>query len=281
MIFYVAPWVRYQPYLVGIMLGYILHHLRGQPVKMRKEVNIFMWEAAFLTGFAVVYGLYDFRKTHQMSLFVATMYNTFQRLAWSLALAWVIFSCSKGYGGIINELLSWSVFAPLSRLTFCSYLIHMNIIDMFSSSVLYSFPNDTEIWSLVWYYLALQLVTCVVAFGLVLAFELPASRTEKVIMDLILSPFVKKETAAKVENVLAEGDKNKITHLSNRKEQGNVKTEYNQATPNGKEVVENDEHAPSETNSDTGSDQNSDSTKSNPPPYEQITSQGDQIQKQI
>lgn len=32
------------------------------------------------------------------------IYNCFQRVAWSLSLCWVIFSCSKGYGGMIANM---------------------------------------------------------------------------------------------------------------------------------------------------------------------------------
>ena len=202
--FYFAPWARYQAYLIGIILGYILHHCRGKEIKIRDDVNIFAWEAAFLGGFAVVFGLHTVRQTNEMTLFAATMYNTFQRLAWNGALAWVIFSCSKGYGGIINEFLSWPAFAPLSRLTFCTYLIHQNIISMFAKSVLSSFPNDFEMFTSVWYYLAIQFISCVVAFGFALVFEVPATRAEKLIVDAILGRFLKQDSKPEVTNKYPE-----------------------------------------------------------------------------
>ena len=59
--FYFLPWARYQPYLVGILLGYILHHTRGQEIFINQQLNIILWQVAFLTGFAVVYGLHDAR----------------------------------------------------------------------------------------------------------------------------------------------------------------------------------------------------------------------------
>ena len=191
--FYFAPWTRYQAYLVGIILGYILHNCRGKTIKIRDDVNIFAWQAAFLAAFAVVYGLHQARQTHNMSLFSATMYNTFQRLAWNGALAWVIFSCAKGYGGIINEFLSWPAFAPLSRLTFCTYLIHQNVITMFFKTVMSSFPNDFEMFTSVWYYLAIQFISCVIAFWFALIFEVPATRAEKLIVDAILGIIIKPE----------------------------------------------------------------------------------------
>ena len=98
------------------------------------------------------------------------IYNCFQRVAWSLSLCWIIFACSKGYGGknqfrdihqsclmlvsqnqylmlfyqifilgIVNDFLSWGVFAPLSRLTFFMYLIHIDLESIFFYSMDYTF----------------------------------------------------------------------------------------------------------------------------------------------
>ena len=130
-------------------------------------------QISFLASFAVVYGLHDLRSGGQTTLFMATAYNAlqvrsslsqkvtlFQRLAWGFSLAWVIFSCTKvaiessiwsrcsvlcqGYGGPVNDFLSWSAFAPLARLTYCCYLIHMEVLPMFVFSVL-TFPNDVSL----------------------------------------------------------------------------------------------------------------------------------------
>ena len=282
--FYNAPWARYQAYLIGIGLGYLLHHLRGQKVVLRRDVNIFGWEVAFLAGFAVVYGLYDVRKTHQTTLFAATMYNTFQRIAWNGALAWVIFSCAKGYGGIINEFLSWSVFAPLSRLTFCTYLIHMNIIFMFASSVLGSFPNDFNMFSSVWYYLALQFISCVVAFGFALLFEIPATRAEKLIVEMILGSLMGKSKPEHIQNGNinprdANKAKTEITAdaaMEVGRENGGFESEAARAkwieanTPS-------DEHASND--SVTSSSADASNTSSQPPAYEQLASNPNHIEK--
>ena len=140
--FYYVPWARYQPYLVGILLGYILHHTRGKQLIINEQLNIVVWQIAFLAAFAIVYGLYDARVSMSGTLLAATLYNTFQRMVWALALSWVIFACVKGYGGPINDFLSWSVFAPLARLTYCSYLFHMSVLQIFSTSVLSTFSSD-------------------------------------------------------------------------------------------------------------------------------------------
>ena len=145
---------------------------------------------AFLCAFSVVYGLHDARVTTSISLFDAMMFQTFQRIAWNGTIAWVIFSCVKGYGGIINEFLSWSAFVPLSRLTFGAYLIHDQILGMYADSTMAAFPSDYRWWVRVLYFLPILMITIVVAFCLSLFFESPSIRVEKLLIEAILKPLV-------------------------------------------------------------------------------------------
>ena len=82
--------------------------------------------------FAVVFGVSGLRKnenfvTHTWTPFESLIYNCFHKTAWSLALGWIVFSCHKGYGGIVNDFLSWRAFLPLSKLTFAAYLNHITL----------------------------------------------------------------------------------------------------------------------------------------------------------
>lgn len=43
---------------------------------------------------------------------------------WGLALIWVTLSCKWDLANPINQFLSFRGFLPLSRLTYCAYLIH-------------------------------------------------------------------------------------------------------------------------------------------------------------
>ncbi|KOB74995.1 putative conserved plasma membrane protein [Operophtera brumata] len=56
-------------------------------------------------------------------------------LPWGAAVAWVAISCCSGYGGLINSALSYRGFLPLSRLTYCAYLVHPTIM-MYTSFLL-------------------------------------------------------------------------------------------------------------------------------------------------
>ena len=73
-----------------------------------------MWQVSIVTMALVVFGLHDLRVeiaqkypfpwnyAFEPTVDFATtiIYNCFQRVAWSLSLCWIIFSCAKGYGGM-------------------------------------------------------------------------------------------------------------------------------------------------------------------------------------
>ena len=82
-----------------------------------------------------------------------------------------------------------------------------------------SFPNDFEMFTSVWYYLAIQFISCVIAFWFALIFEVPATRAEKLIVDAILGIIIKPEvkqhvnikssTRKKTDDTSAENFKDK------------------------------------------------------------------------
>ena len=55
-----------------------------------------------------------------------------------MCMSWMIFACTKGYGGWINEFLSWEAFGTLSKLTYCVYLIHYTLLIFFYPTMAYN-----------------------------------------------------------------------------------------------------------------------------------------------
>ena len=66
-----------------------------------QELNIFAWIVAFLVGYLVVFGLnLPSTTTGDLPSETATaFYGGFYRLAWAMAVGWVIFASCRGYGG--------------------------------------------------------------------------------------------------------------------------------------------------------------------------------------
>jgi hypothetical protein len=56
------------------------------------------------------------------------MYMAFINLFFTMGVTFVMFAGLFGYGGVITRLLAWDVFAPLGRLVYATYLIHVMLM---------------------------------------------------------------------------------------------------------------------------------------------------------
>merc|ERR1712241_894805 len=91
---------------------------------------------------------------------------------------------AKGYGGLVNDFLSWGFFAPLSRLTFFMYLIHLDFERMFYGSMdyTYDFSNlQMSIW-----FIGLMMMIGGLAFVATLSFEIPFAKLEMFVIGAIM-----------------------------------------------------------------------------------------------
>ncbi|XP_037078000.1 nose resistant to fluoxetine protein 6-like [Pollicipes pollicipes] len=180
---YMKPWTRAGPYLVGLYMGWILHKIRGRKIRLPAPVVAIGWITASLTGCLIVYGMFDYDRVDaghaDPSKTTSIVYAMLNRTAWSVCLAWVVFACVTGYGGIVDTLLSWKAFIPLSRLTYTSYLVSIDV------QLYYWFTNKSAMYLdqtlLVYVFLGSLPVIFTVAAIFSLAFESPMIALEKII----------------------------------------------------------------------------------------------------
>ena len=149
------------------------------------------WALATAVALAIVYGLVPYlneTEVPEMNSFARVSYGSFNRLAWSIAVGWLIFACVHGYGGPVNRFLSWRAFTPLSRLTYVVYLVHLNYLYMWSAHlrkpVYYSDLDHVQ------FYLGVLFGVNLLAFGISVMIEAPFLNLEK----LIFSSFIPAST---------------------------------------------------------------------------------------
>jgi len=199
--FYIKPWNRVQPYIVGLVVGFFLYKLRDKPrLPINWLINLCCWMVAALVAAACIYGIVDYSPVGEKAAkhFEYVLYLGFNRLAWSLAISWVIVACIKEKGGPVNEFLSWGGFVPGARISYCMYLAHWTIVSWYNSVQKNNMTYSTEVY--IYYCLANIFMTAGVALVLVVCFEMPILHAEKLLFGILgLSPMprARKEEGSK------------------------------------------------------------------------------------
>ncbi|XP_062596125.1 O-acyltransferase like protein-like isoform X2 [Saccostrea cucullata] len=130
---YQKPYARIAPYLIGVLTGYFMWKSERQ-AKLPKVIVVLGWIIALICLSSLVFGSTELYRGHKFSTAVSALYNSLSTTTWGLGVAWIIFACSIGYGGFINTFLSARLWSPLSRLTYCAYLVHPVIIHVYIMS---------------------------------------------------------------------------------------------------------------------------------------------------
>ncbi|XP_061589247.1 O-acyltransferase like protein [Cololabis saira] len=129
--YYVKPYTRYGPFLLGIMTGIYLTTKEEHLLKKK-------WQAALgwfccLSLMAVLVGLpYILRETPAYPSLPHALYQGLHRPLWALTVSWIIVACEEGYGGFITKVLSLSFWIPLSNISFACYLVHPVFIILYN-----------------------------------------------------------------------------------------------------------------------------------------------------
>ncbi|KAL5016720.1 hypothetical protein ScPMuIL_006309 [Solemya velum] len=177
-VLYDKPYARMATYITGMILGYIFYATDFK-VRVPKVVAAVGWGVALLIALSVVYGTYGYVHSHTtMSHLVSIAYISLGRIAWSVAVGWVVFACATGHGGPVNNFLSWRIWIVLGRLSYCMYLVHPLVITTY-------LINQNSIhftdFSFVYMYAGFVLITMVCALVLSLAVEAPMLSLEKIL----------------------------------------------------------------------------------------------------
>ncbi|GFU02341.1 nose resistant to fluoxetine protein 6 [Nephila pilipes] len=175
---YDKPYCRIAPYIIGVFLGFILHKLNKRRNFMTWMQQILGWTIAAFCSLSVVFGLYHVKMSKTTALF----YNSLCRSAFSVGLAWIILICETGHGGFITKFLSWKFFLPLSRLSYCTYLVHPILIHAYYQAYPAAF-HFTQ-YLMVTNFMGFLIMAYGIAFMFSLVFESPLMNLEKLMLKI-------------------------------------------------------------------------------------------------
>ncbi|WAR11331.1 NRF6-like protein [Mya arenaria] len=175
---YLPSYARVGPYVLGLFAGYLLYKTSCK-LRIPKAISILGWFLSISVICTVIYSPYSDEQSHILSLQESAAYLSLHRTGWGLAMAWIIVACCTGHGGWINELLSWRGFIPLSRLTYCAYLIHPLVMVTF-------YTNRRQLtyftqFELIYLFLGHMTMTYGLSFIVSLVFEAPMMGLEKAV----------------------------------------------------------------------------------------------------
>lgn len=185
---------RLSIYTLGILFGMIVIDCLNKKIRINHVLNVLLWAVSLGVLLTIVLTNMD-ATIIDRTIVKMTLFFTFARPAWALALCWIVFSCHFGYGGPINWLLSKSIHQIMTRLSFSMYLLHMLVQGRILSytrtamhfseyEIIYRWCGDyifTIVFSIIW----------------VLAFESPVMILEK----LIFGGGKKSESSGKTQGV--------------------------------------------------------------------------------
>ncbi|XP_055913781.1 nose resistant to fluoxetine protein 6-like [Eupeodes corollae] len=177
---YFPTHTRYSVWLVGICLGYFMHLNRQKSMRPPMVFRMIGWIICFTTLLSIIFGPYfTISSSESASVFHAASYESLKRVSWSIALAWIVFACHFGFGGIVNSILSHPIWQPLGRLNYCMYLVHITVQTInFGTVRTDAYFSDYRLYLTFWSTFGISVLVSTV---LSLSFEAPVLVIEKVL----------------------------------------------------------------------------------------------------
>ena len=181
---YIKPWHRVTPYIVGLVLGYVLYRFR---LSAKRFVNYIIFPLlTILSGIFLsltLYGLYPQWHGYVPTKAENVIYIMFSRFTWSLGLGLLVFICHYGFGGPINWFLSLQFWIPLSRISYNAYLVHPLILTVIFGSERKAFYYED--YNLVIYAIGVTVLTYGAAAVVSVFVEFPIGNLEQAIFRLV------------------------------------------------------------------------------------------------
>uniref|UniRef100_A0A914YYS2 Acyltransferase 3 domain-containing protein n=1 Tax=Panagrolaimus superbus TaxID=310955 RepID=A0A914YYS2_9BILA len=177
---YYAAWIRCQIYIMGLLVGWVLQKYKH--VRINIILNFFLWFLGGSLMLTVLFGLYHYNQGHPLSLFWRAVYSALSKPAWGLGLTWLTVSCYYGYGGPINQFMSWNIWVPLGRLSYCAYLVHYPLI-----TYVYGLEKNAIYYSSLWqiimnYFIPITVLSFAIALILSILVEVPVGKLETLLL---------------------------------------------------------------------------------------------------
>jgi len=159
--YYMRPWTRIPPYLVGAATALAYRDAGGRDVVSPRGHTALLLFGLLVAGLAF-FGVYPFNQDiteEGVPHWKHVWYITLSKPAWAVALSCLCWPCFYGRGSLIAFCLELPIWEPVAKLTFLMYLLHPAVLDLFFKS------NNTQrvTFDEYWWYVVVAGTSCLVA----------------------------------------------------------------------------------------------------------------------
>ncbi|CAB3977094.1 nose resistant to fluoxetine 6-like [Paramuricea clavata] len=175
---YIKPYCRISPYVMGMVLGYILYKQFSKEFKLPWKFVAIMWISAIALALTVVYAPYSAIKEdpHVWTTGERAVFWSLKWSIWGLCIVWLIFACHYNYAGLVKNILVAKFWIPLSHINYAAFIIHFDVIQVLVYNI--ESPIHFTSFTMVTYFLSALVLTYAIAFIIAVMVELPCANLE-------------------------------------------------------------------------------------------------------
>lgn len=173
---YMRPWNRIPPYLIGMAAAHLLTKWNYKLHLSHKAVAL-CWILSAFCNLGILYATVN----KYLPLSLSVLYVGLNRTIWTIGISWVVIACCTNHGGVVNKLLSMKMWIPLSRLTYCAYLLNPFLI--ISISLYSAYPTVVDVLTTGASFLGTVVVSYVCAIVLSITTEVPFIRILRLLVN--------------------------------------------------------------------------------------------------
>uniref|UniRef100_A0A7E4V5R8 NRF domain-containing protein n=1 Tax=Panagrellus redivivus TaxID=6233 RepID=A0A7E4V5R8_PANRE len=181
---YDAPWIRCQVYIVGMLTGVLLQTVKK--LKLPYIVQLLGWIMTLAIAYGCLFTLKGYFNGDVVPLGWRTLFSAASKPLWGIALSWIVVTCYYGYGSFINSFMSWSIWVPVGRLSYATYLIHIIVVNYLigQNQQPFVFANFFQMFTM----FIVPMIFCSLVFALFWssAFELGFGKLETILINALI-----------------------------------------------------------------------------------------------
>ena len=175
---YTKPYCRIQPYIMGMVLGYVLYTYFSKDLKLQWKFVTTLWIAAIALALTDVYAPYSSIKEdpHVWTKGERALFGGLKWSIWGLCIVWLIVACHYNYAGLVKNILAAKFWIPLSRINYAAYLIHRDVMMILIYNI--ETPIHHTSFTTVTLFLSTLMLTYSISFVITVVVELPFANLE-------------------------------------------------------------------------------------------------------